>query len=40
MAGPVPDPTGKSKDPVFVCGRCKWTMKDRRVQRREDLKKP
>jgi hypothetical protein len=37
MKGPMPDPTGKSTDPVFVCQRCGTTMKDRRSQ---DRKKP
>ena len=36
MRGPVPDPSGKTKELVFVCDRCKWTMPDRRQVQREE----
>ena len=35
----MPDPKGKSTDPVFVCERCGATMKDRRSQEREEPEK-
>ena len=35
MTGPQPDPTGKSKDPIFICRRCQATMKDRRKTKRD-----
>jgi hypothetical protein len=34
MSGPVPDPTGKSEEQVFVCERCGCTMPDRRKTER------
>ena len=39
MQGPVPDPSGESAELVFVCERCKWTMKDRRSPNRGKTKK-
>jgi len=39
MRGPVEDPSGKSKDLIFVCDRCGATMPDRRKGERSEAGK-